>query len=117
MSVGQTGSIDFDGVLNSYKGWRGPEVIDAPVPGAQEFMRDLLVWGFEPIISSTRASSAAGSAAIHEWLRRYDFPPEMHVTWEKVPALFSLDDRALRFEGRFPTRDEIEAACVPWNRR
>lgn len=114
----RTGSIDFDGVLNSYKGWRGATEIDAPVEGAVEFMTMLQDAGFQAVVSSTRALTYSGMSAIRHWMQDQGFP-DVPVTGEKVPALFSLDDRAMRFEGpgHWPTRDEIEAACVPWNRR
>lgn len=115
----RTGSIDFDGVLNSYDGWRGATVIDSPVEGAVEFMAMVQDAGFQTIVSSTRARSSEGMHAIYSWMREQGFSGDIDVTWEKVPALWHLDDRALRFEGpgKWPTLAEIEAACVPWNRR
>jgi hypothetical protein len=41
----------------------------------------------------------------------------MTITHEKVPALLTVDDRAWRFDGKFPTLIEVEAAMVPWNRK
>lgn len=112
--------IDFDGVLHSYtSGWLGETVIpDAPTEGAQEFVRDLIVMGFTPIVASTRAQHAIARQAMATWLGREGFP-EVSIAAGKPPASFYLDDRALRFEGpgKWPTEAEIKAACVPWNKR
>ena len=58
---------------------------------------------------------------IREWLAANDCPQhvidQLHFTHEKPHADVYLDDRAMRFEGTFPTREEIAAASVPWNKR
>lgn len=121
--------IDFDGVLHSYgSGWVGAETIpDPPVPGAQEFLRGLLAAGWEVVIQSTRASTVQGANAIAEWLVAHDFPLPARaptadpraayvITAEKLPALVYLDDRALRFDGIWPTLAMLETASRPWNK-
>jgi hypothetical protein len=109
-------ALDFDGVLHSYtSGWQGYEVIsDPPVPGAREFVRAAAV-DFAVVIVSSRANSYAGTAAIHEWLRRYGFP-ELHVTAVKPAAFVALDDRALQFVGVWPALDELRT-FQPWTAR
>jgi hypothetical protein len=110
-------ALDMDGVLNAYmSGWQGPEFIEAPVHGAQAFARMLITAGYEPVVSSTRAGTREGKHAMGVWLGAHEFPV-MTITHEKVPALLTVDDRAWRFDGKFPTLAQIEAAMVPWNRK
>lgn len=62
-------SLDFDGVIHSYKsGWCGPRRIpDLPVPGALEFIvRALEV--FDVQIYSSRSSYWGGRRAMRYWL-------------------------------------------------
>lgn len=118
----RTFCIDFDGVLHSYtSGWQGAEEIpDPPTPGAQMFVEELLAAGWEVIVCSTRAETRAGAQAIQDWWAANGFPGgDVVVAHGKPPALVYLDDRGLRFEGpgAWPTKAEIEAACVPWNKR
>lgn len=121
--------VDFDGVLHSYtSGWQGADAIpDPPTPGAQEFMASMLAAGWDVVIQSTRAATVQGANAIAEWLIRHRFPAPRRdsigdpraawtITAEKLPALVYLDDRALRFDGAWPTLPEVEAAGIPWNK-
>ena len=59
-----------------------------------------------------------GQAAVRAWLvaAGWEFGRFVTVTAEKPPALIYLDDRGWRFDGRFPSKDEIHAAR-PWNKR
>lgn len=110
-------ALDFDGVLNSYmQGWQGPTVIEEPVAGAQDFVRMLVAETFQPVVSSTRASTREGLTAVVRWMEEHEFPDGIEVTHEKVPAVTGLDDRLMRFDGLWPTMTMIEAACRPWNR-
>lgn len=93
--------VDFDGVLNSYKSWRGPTEIDDPVPGAQEFMRALIAAGLTPVVLTTRAESPEGRKAIFLWMERHGFPSGILVTNQNVAATLYVDDRGFRFEGDF----------------
>lgn len=114
------GCIDFDGVLHSYtSGWMGETLIpDAPTEGAQDFVARVIRLGFTPIVASTRAKTPIAREAMAIWLGREGFP-EVQIAEGKPPASFYLDDRGLRFEGpgKWPTDEEILAACVPWNKR
>lgn len=112
--------IDFDGVLHSYvSGWQGAATIsDAPTTGALDFVRGLIMAGWDVIVMSTRADSIQGREAMFEWLETWGFPG-LKVTHSKPPALVYLDDRALRFDGPddWPTMPEIERAARPWTQR
>lgn len=118
--------IDFDGVLNSYRsGWTGPASIpDAPTEGAREFVRSLLDAGWEIVVCSTRAETPEGLKAISDWWATYGFPDagelngaEPWLVHGKPPALVYLDDRALRFDGAWPSLSQVEHAGVPWTKR
>lgn len=86
--------IDFDGVLSAYKGWKGPEHTEPPVPGAKEFVQRLIDEGYKVMIHTTRDMDV-----VSEWLSNYDFPEEVVIVNYKPPALVYIDDRAHRFDG------------------
>lgn len=113
-----TVAVDFDGVIHSYTTpWQAAEIIpDPPVEGAIDWLNQI-VKNFELVIHTTRGKTDAGALAVAEWLvaQGYD-GPAFTVTAVKPPALVYIDDRAWRFEGRFPTRQEIHDAR-PWNKR
>src|SRR3990167_7471733 len=91
--VKRTLAIDFDGVLHAYgQGWQDGTIYDEPLPGAVDACRYLVDQGFDLVIFTARQDQAA----IHKWLRTHGFP-EMDVTNMKPPALFYIDDRAIRF--------------------
>lgn len=115
--------LDFDGVLHSYDSpWTSADMIpDPPVPGAQAFCEELLRRGFHVHVMSSRAASEEGKAAIEAWLARHGFPPLTSITYEKLPAVLYVDDRAYRFENDF---DAVlrhvatpGASPAPWNKR
>jgi len=136
--IAPTICVDFDGVLHSYdSGWQGLDVIpDAPVPGAMAFVLELVRRDDVKIaIYSSRSAHPQGIEAMQEWL--YDhlaehLRPEFEehaeqeasrlmatgIQWPrtKAPALVSLDDRAVTFDGTFPEVDEL-LAFEPWNKR
>jgi hypothetical protein len=121
---------DFDGVLHSYtSGWKGADVVaDPPVEGAIRFLTDASD-KFELHIYSSRSHQPGGIAAMHEYLakhiRRYwtDLPiaaerliSALKFPSEKPPAMITLDDRGLLFDGKFPDIDEL-LWFKPWNKR
>lgn len=122
--------LDFDGVLHSYtSGWKGADVVaDAPVEGAIRFLTDASE-KFDIHIYSSRSHQPGGIAAMHEWLSKYirqywiDLPEEadrlisrLKFPSEKPPAMITLDDRGILFEGTFPDVDEL-LWFKPWNKR
>lgn len=116
----RTVCLDFDGVLHSYdSGWNGHAPTDLPTPGAQQFVRDLLLQGFEVVVQSTRATDHLGLQGIEMWMAEHEFPA-VPVVAEKPKAVLYVDDRGLRFEGDF--REVLRwidehPDLEPWNRR
>ncbi len=109
--------VDFDGVIHSYiSGWKGADVIpDPPVPGAIEALYQYIDH-FEVAIYSARSGQEGGIKAMREWLAKQDYAIVDYLLWpsSKPAASVYLDDRGLRFEGRWPSIAEIQEASTPW---
>ncbi len=90
-------SIDFDGVIAYYKGWKGEDHLGKPIKGAKDFIMRLSEIGFKPVIYTTRNKSR-----VEEWLRINKFP-NIGVTNIKFPSVVYIDDRCVQFKGNFNT--------------
>lgn len=114
-----TVAVDFDGVLHSYHSpWISEhEIPDEPVPGAIDFLIRMEAAGFDVVVFTTRGRTKEGQKAVRHWLHEHGWEAGMNatVTHEKPPALVYIDDRAWRFDGRFPSAVEIMEAR-PWNK-
>lgn len=129
--------VDFDGVIHSYSsGWQGVDVIaDDPVPGAIDWLMDHLqipegmsamhsgdYKGPEVQIYSSRSKDAAGVKAMKAWLIKHGMRSEyitegiLKFPTQKPAAFLTIDDRAICFNGKFPTSEEM-MAFKPWNKR
>src|SRR5688572_11699371 len=128
--------VDFDGVIHSYtSGWRGVDVIpDPPVAGAIEWLMEHLpipepisamgpeYIGPEVQIYSSRSRENAGLKAMQQWLVNNGLHPAyisegiLKFPTQKPAAFLTIDDRAICFEGRFPTASEM-LEFKPWNKR
>jgi len=114
-------AIDFDGVIHSYtSGWLGFDIlVDPPVPGAIEFLKDALKH-FRVSIMSTRAAEQKGVVAIKEYLQKYgmtkDEVDKIHVTSVKIHAKIYIDDRGYQFNGTFPAIKYIKT-FLPWYKK
>lgn len=97
-------ALDFDGTLSDYKGgWQGIDVINAnPSPGAQEFVKQALT-KFDVHVFSSRSKDPAGIKAMQAWTREHNFPVGMKFVTVKPAAHVTLDDRAITFEGKWPS--------------
>lgn len=115
----RTIAVDFDGVLHSYtSGWKGPaDIPDPPVPGAIEWLNKISPH-FEVVIFTTRGESIYAKNAIRQYLYDYGWTAAKGatVTNTKIPAIIYIDDRGWRFEGEFPSKEEIHRA-KPWNKQ
>jgi hypothetical protein len=110
--------VDFDGVLHSYEsGWRGALAIpDPPVAGAIEWLV-AAAERYDLAITSARSAHPGAVEAMKAWLRRHGLPERVleriSFPLTKPPAELYLDDRALRFEGTFPSLDSL-TGLTPW---
>lgn len=125
--------LDFDGVMHSYtSGWQGADVCnDPPVPGLFEFLADAQDH-FRVVVYSSRSRQPGGIEAMRAWLERHyeahRFPPKpgcmppevdldaIEFAHEKPPAFVTIDDRAIQFDGAWPTVQELRD-FKPWNKR
>ena len=121
--------LDFDGVIHSYSsGWKGACVIpDPPVDGAIAFMLEALNH-FDVVIFSSRSHQVGGMGAMRAWLRGNAgatwYPgylggsglEDVRFVAEKPSAMVTLDDRAITFEGIWPSMQELKG-FKPWNKR
>ena len=89
--------IDFDRVVHKYsKGWNGGKIYDKPVKGAIQAIKRLQKEGFEVVIFTTKSTKGiTRNNEIEQWLKDYGI--KIKVTWEKLPAIAIIDDRAIRF--------------------
>lgn len=93
--------LDFDGVLHSYRmGWTGVVPVEPPVQGSKQFCFWLIAHGYDPIVSSTRATNTRGRIEVEHWLARHGYPT-MEVTGEKRAGVLYVDDNGFRFSGDF----------------
>lgn len=110
--------IDFDGVIHQYiSKWTVPEEIhDDPVAGAFEAIEKYLS-RFEVVIFSTRCKTQAGIKAMKDWFNKFGFDKtnELIFSYEKLPAVLLIDDRAIQFRGKFLTTEQIDN-FIPWNK-
>ena len=127
--------VDFDGVIHSYtSGWRGlTEIPDPPVPGAFEWLAELIEDGFEVCIYSSRSKGnervrddQSGVEAMKSWFLRHlnDDAVNWDAPWilgqlkfptKKPAAMMTVDDRAFCFEGDYPSVDWLNN-FKPWNK-
>lgn len=114
--------LDFDGVIHSYmSGWKGAEVIpDPPVPGAFDFITRA-VEKFEVVISSSRLRYGFDAlTAMQAWLLERGLPEpifhQLKFEVEKPAAHVTIDDRALAFEGEWPSLQYL-LDFKPWTKR
>jgi hypothetical protein len=120
--------LDFDGVIHSYiSGWKGARVIsDPPVAGSIEFIDEMLDAGWDVVIHSSRASYWGGISAMRAYLKGHAGGlwyecmghlglEEVRFVKKKPPATVTIDDRAIRFTGTWPTSDELRS-FKPWNK-
>jgi hypothetical protein len=110
--------LDFDGVVHSYtSGWKGAWTIpDPPMPGVLDFIIDAMLDGWDVVIHSSRARYPFGITAMRAWLSEHagnqwdTMGPslcDVRFTRWKPPAVLTIDDRAMRFDGCWPALDAV----------
>ncbi len=101
--------IDFDGVLSQYDGKYDPEAEPGPpVEGARAACFGLAK-KYKLICFTTRHR-----IQVEPWLAKYGFSCIEAITSIKVPAHLQIDDRAIRFDGDWPTTVLSITAFTPW---
>lgn len=125
MAFKPTICIDFDGVIHSYeKGWQGGDIYGAVVPGFFDWA-EKMAQRATLVIYSSRSKDAALLAKMQDWLSwewaavdgRTSDPPWSYAH-EKPAAWVTIDDRAIRFDGRWDAPNlasEAILAFKPWN--
>lgn len=131
--------VDFDGVIHRFSsGFQGmgrisdPPVIGGSVkfdgPDAMHMNMDSIDWlkilldreDFTVAIYSSRSLSFRGRRAMKKWLIKWGFTKEdLNKLWfpvMKPPAWVIIDDRAMQFNGKFFSCDEI-ADFEPWYKK
>lgn len=117
--------LDFDGVIHSYSsGWKGASVIpDPPVPGVWKFIRDAQEH-FTVAIFSSRSNQPGGLEAMKDYVALNSemgfHDPIVGLEWplEKPPAMLTIDDRAVTFNGQWADYDPARLVRFqPWNKR
>lgn len=123
--------IDFDGVIHSYeRGWQDGSIYGTVVPGFFEWVeraRSL----FKLVIYSSRSKTDEGVTAMGLWLHEQRNkwiasggqrdpvePLIFEFAHEKPAAFLTIDDRAVRFEGRWDGIDlepKVLRLFKPWN--
>ena len=103
--------VDFNGVLDSYSGWRGPAHFDPPRPGAREFLQALGARGYGVVIFTTRYPDD-----VWRWLDTFGLRGLVQEVTDRKPAAHVfVDDRAVCFRGDFGrTLEEIDTFSAHW---
>lgn len=111
--------VDFDRVIHSYTTpWSGTTSIpDPPNKGAFQWLTEM-VQHYDVHIFSARCQDAHGVNAVRLWMRKHGLSEEVIAKLQfplgKQSAILYIDDRAFRFQGRFPTTEEVKA-FRPWH--
>jgi hypothetical protein len=125
--------IDFDGVIHSYeRGWQNGEIYGTVVPGFFEWV-EAAKDHFHLVIYSSRSKNEDGVIAMGKWLHEQrsiwrkatGFPndksmTEIGIAHEKPAAWLTIDDRCVRFDGRWDDpalASETLLAFKPWMQR
>jgi len=106
-------TLDFDGVLNNYRGWEGPTILGQPASGVEDFLDELVARGYKLVICTTRPPHM-----VKEWLEATGLSPYIHdVTNTKQPSVLHIDDRTICHTGDFAlTLQKIAEFKVWWEK-
>lgn len=114
--------LDFDGVIHDYKeGWKDGEIYGDVTPGFFEWA-ERACNHFRLVVYSSRSNTPEGIEAMKAWLLRQleESGEQWFVAFEfskeKPPAMITIDDRAVRFDGSWADMDPARLLQFkPWN--
>lgn len=108
--------FDFDGVIHSYtSGWQGTTNIpDPPVPRIKEAIQEIRK-EYRVVVVSTRCFQPGGIEAIKKYLEKHGIEVD-EVTNKKVPAILTVDDRTICFDGNSERLLQRIKDFKPWNK-
>jgi hypothetical protein len=104
MAVSKAVCVDLDGVLATYKGWKGVHDIGKPIKGAKAFLEWIKAMDAKIIIYTTRCSKHFNEnrkinelkGFIEKWLRAHKLPYDEVYTGQGKPlAAAYVDDRGV----------------------
>jgi hypothetical protein len=103
--------LDFNGVLDTYIGWKGEDYFYPPRQGVAEFLNELSKLDYRVVILTTIETEK-----VRKWLRENGLNGLVEeVSNIKPPAFVYVDDRAICFRGSFQqTLKEIESFKTHW---
>jgi len=98
----QTVTIDFDGVLTKYRGWKGYQELGEPNEDVLDLVRELMEAKWTVIVSTTR-----GCLEVNDWLAKnfikvsyINMNPDLLTQNPGKPAShIYIDDRCIQFKG------------------
>lgn len=91
-----TVAVDFDGVINKYKGWDGENDLSVPQSGVKYFLEELNK-EYSVIIFTARDTDK-----VEEWFKKYELDKYiLHITNMKPRAVAYIDDRAINYDGNY----------------
>ena len=96
--------FDFDGVLATYSGWRGFDVLGEPIKDVIECIKLLKEEGYKIVILTTRLDTPV----MRNWLKIHNVPYDSINSNAHNPPNTSqkpiydviIDDRAVRYKGQ-----------------
>lgn len=97
-------SIDFDGVVSTYDGWKGFDVLGQPIPEVRECLKACREKGYKIVIFTTRLDTPT----LRAWLKEHDIPYNSinstshnppHTSTKPISHVI-IDDRAIRYQGQ-----------------
>lgn len=102
--MNKTICFDFDGVVATYNGWKGFDVLGEPIKETIACMRELKNKGWRILIFTTRPSTPT----LIDWLKKYEVPFDdinrtghnPYGTSSKPIYKVIVDDRAVRYDGQ-----------------
>jgi hypothetical protein len=123
--------LDFDGVIHAYrKGWQDGSIYDDVMPGFFDWATAAKE-RFKLVIYSSRSKDAAQLEDMRNWLRvqwdsagrpswtcSNDMLSDFEFSGVKPPAFLTIDDRCVRFDGRWGAPElqpEALAAYRTWS--